>query len=459
MTSSDGQSREQTLGWQQLDREHYLHPFTNYKELAHTGSRIITRGTGVYIWDSDGNRILDGMAGLWCVNIGYGREELARAALAQFDELPYYNSFFGTATPPSIELARQLSEVTPPKMRRCFFTSSGSESVDTMLRIVRRFWELAGRPEKRCIIGRERAYHGSTIAGVALGGMATMHRQGAMKVEDLHHVMEPDWFRHGGSLSPDEFGRMAAGRLEEKILAVGPENVAAFVGEPIQGAGGVVIPPDSYWPEINRICREYDVLLVADEVITGFGRTGRWFGSQFYGIEAEIMTVAKGLSSGYLPIGAVIVSDRIAEVLTESGEEFSHGFTYSGHPVSCAVALANLQLLRGEEIVERAAAETIPYFARRWAELAHHGIVGEARTAGFLGALELVRDRQTRTFFDAGEKVGIFCRDVCIGNGVMVRAIGDTLVVAPPLIIAKAEIDELIAGIEQALQLAVERFT
>ena len=459
MTSSDGQSREQTLGWQQLDREHYLHPFTNYKELAHTGSRIITRGTGVYIWDSDGNRILDGMAGLWCVNIGYGREELARAALAQFDELPYYNSFFGTATPPSIELARQLSEVTPPKMRRCFFTSSGSESVDTMLRIVRRFWELAGRPEKRCIIGRERAYHGSTIAGVALGGMATMHRQGAMKVEDLHHVMEPDWFRHGGSLSPDEFGRMAAGRLEEKILAVGPENVAAFVGEPIQGAGGVVIPPDSYWPEINRICREYDVLLVADEVITGFGRTGRWFGSQFYGIEAEIMTVAKGLSSGYLPIGAVIVSDRIAEVLTESGEEFSHGFTYSGHPVSCAVALANLQLLRGEKIVERAAAETIPYFARRWAELAHHGIVGEARTAGFLGALELVRDRQTRTFFDAGEKVGIFCRDVCIGNGVMVRAIGDTLVVAPPLIIAKAEIDELIAGIEQALQLAVERFT
>ena len=459
MTSSDGQSRERTLGWQQFDREHYLHPFTNYKELAHTGSRIITRGKGVYIWDSDGNRILDGMAGLWCVNIGYGREELARAALAQFQELPYYNSFFGTATPPSIELARELSEVTPPNMRRCFFTSSGSESVDTMLRIVRRFWELAGRPEKRCIIGRERAYHGSTIAGVALGGMATMHRQGAMKVEDLHHVMEPDWFRHGGSLSPDEFGRMAAGRLEEKILAVGPENVAAFVGEPIQGAGGVVIPPDSYWPEINRICREYDILLVADEVITGFGRTGRWFGSQFYGIEAEIMTVAKGLSSGYLPIGAVIVSDRIAEVLTESGEEFSHGFTYSGHPVCCAVALANLQLLRGEEIVERAAAETIPYFARRWAELARHGIVGEARTAGFLGALELVRDRQTRTFFDAGEKVGIFCRDVCIGNGVMVRAIGDTLVAAPPLIIAKAEIDELIAGIEQALQLAAERFT
>ena len=398
------------------------------------------------------------MAGLWCVNIGYGREELSRAARAQFRELPYYNSFFGTATPPSIELAKQLSEVTPEGMDHCFFTGSGSESVDTMLRIVRRFWQLDGRPEKRCIIARERAYHGSTIAAVALGGMAKMHQQGALHVDGLHHIMEPDWFRNGASQSQEQFGRSAAAKLEEAIISLGPEKVAAFVGEPIQGAGGVIIPPDSYWPEINRICRKYDVLLVADEVITGFGRTGRWFGSQYFGIEAEIMTVAKGLSSGYLPIGAVIVSERIAEVLRESDEEFTHGFTYSGHPVCCAVALENLRILRTEGIVERAEAETIPYFARRWAELAGHVIVGEARTTGFLGALELVRDKETRTFFEAEEKVGIFCRDICISKGVMVRAIGDILVAAPPLIIEKEEIDQLVAAIDLALGLAAERY-
>jgi putrescine aminotransferase len=451
MPASCRSDEANTNDWQKLDRDHYLHPFTNYKALAESGSRIITRGNGVYIWDSDGNRILDGMSGLWCVNIGYGRKELVDAANAQLEKLPYYNSFFNTATPPSIELAQLLAEVTPAGFSHSFFTGSGSESIDTMLRIVRRYWQIAGQPDKRNIIGRKRAYHGSTIAGVNLGGMKKMHEQGSMPMPDFHHIVEPDWYRNGGGVSRHEFGVVAAKQLESKILELGPANVAAFVGEPIQGAGGVIISPDTYWPEINRICGEYDVLLVADEVITGFGRTGEWFGSDYFHIEADLMTVAKGLSSGYLPIGAVMVSDRVADVLTESPDDFTHGFTYSGHPVCCAVAIENIRILIREEIIEQVKERTAKYFAQRWSELGASPIVGEARSVGLIAALELVRDKQSGTCFEEDDKVGQYCRDLCITNGLMIRAIGDTLVAAPPLIISENEIDEMVDCIRSSL--------
>lgn len=398
------------------------------------------------------------MSGLWCVNIGYGRRNVIRAVAAQMEQIAYYNSFFETATPPSIELSDLIAEIAPTGFRRMFFTGSGSESIDTMLRIVRRYWQVLGLPDKRFVIGRHRAYHGSTIAGVSLGGMNKMHSQGAYTIDEFHHIPEPDWYRHGQTMSRDEFGLKAAARLEEKILALGPENVAAFVGEPIQGAGGVIIPPESYWPEISRICKAYNVLLVADEVITGFGRIGHWFGSQRYNIDADVCTVAKGLSSGYLPIGAVILSDRVADPIVEVDDMFTHGFTYSGHPACCAAAIENIRTMMAEDLVEKTRTVTAPYFNERWSELRAHPIVGDCRSEGMLAAVELARDRSSGKSFDESLGVGLFARDHCIEQGVMVRAVGDIIVAAPPLVISAAETDSVVNSVRAALDAAADRY-
>ncbi|MGH8129561.1 MAG: aminotransferase, partial [Steroidobacteraceae bacterium] len=321
-----------TRDWQELDARHYLHPFTDFRALAAEGSRVITRAEGVYLYDSEGVQILDAMSGLWCVNIGYGRNELADAAARQMRELPYYNSFFKSAHPPAIELAQLLGELTPPQFNRVFFTNSGSEANDTILRMVRRYWDLMGHPKRSIVISRLNAYHGSTVAAASLGGMSAMHAQGGLPIPDIVHIEQPYWYENGTDLSPEDYGLRAARRLAEKIEELGPERVAAFIGEPIQGAGGVIIPPATYWPEIQRICREYGILLIADEVICGFGRTGRWFGCEHFGFEPDFMTIAKGVTSGYQPLGGAMVSDRVAEVLIGKGGEFHHGFTWSGHP-------------------------------------------------------------------------------------------------------------------------------
>lgn len=436
---------DSTREWQELDRLHYLHPFTHHKSLATKGSRIITHAEGVYIYDSEGCRILDAMAGLWCVNVGYGRCELVDAAANQMRELPYYNSFFQSAHPPAVELAALLSEVTPEQFKHVFFTGSGSESVDTVLRMVRRYWEILERPQKSVVISRVNAYHGSTIAAASLGGMKPMHAQGGLPIPGIVHIEQPYWFESGGDLTPEEFGVKSARALEMKIEQLGVDKVAAFIAEPIQGAGGVIIPPESYWPEIQDICDDYGILLVADEVITGFGRTGEWFGSDYFGIRPDLMPMAKGLSSGYLPIGGVMVGDRVADVLIGEGGEFHHGFTYSGHPVACAVAVANIGILRGEKIIENVKAKTGPYLKRRWQELATHPLVGEARIAGFLGAIELVRDKGSRARFEPKGRAGGVCRDICFENGLVMRAIGDTMVISPPLIATEQHIDELVA--------------
>jgi len=442
-----------TSRWQDLDSRHHLHPFTDYKNLHRKGSRIIVRAEGVYLWDSDGNRILDGMAGLWCVNVGYGRKELAQVAKEQLEQLPYYNSFFQTSHPPLIELSELLSEVTQPHFERVFFTNSGSEANDTVVRMVRRYWDLCGKPDKQIIISRENAYHGSTIAAGTLGGMKAMHDQSVVLMPGVEHIAQPYWYGEGGDLDPDEFGIKAARALAERIEQVGAENVAAFIGEPVQGAGGVIIPPETYWPEIARICAEYDILLVADEVICGFGRTGKWFGSDYFELTPDLMPVAKGLSSGYLPIGGVMVSRRLADVLVEKGGEFAHGFTYSGHPACTAVAAENIRILQRERIVEHVEQEAAPYFRRRWAELADHPLVGEARSLGLLGALELVKDKTSREFFDPALEVGTRCRDLCFANGLVMRAVGDKMVVSPPLVIDNSEIDELVELAARCLDL------
>jgi putrescine---pyruvate transaminase len=430
--------------WQDLDRDHYLHPFTDHKDLREKKSRIITRADGVYIYDSDGNEILDGMSGLWCVNVGYGREELVEAADKQLRELPYYNSFFQCAHPPSIELSRLLKEISQPQFNNVFFAGSGSESNDTIVRMVRRYWDLLGHPEKQTIISRDNAYHGSTMAGASLSGMKPMHRQGGLPIPGIVHVDQPNWFASDRSLSPEDFGLKAAASLAAKIDELGVDKVAAFIAEPIQGAGGVVIPPDSYWPEIQRICDEYGILLITDEVITGFGRLGEWFGADYYKVTPDLMPFAKGVTSGYLPLGGVMVGDRVAEVMVEQGGEFYHGYTYSGHPASCAVAIENIRIMQRENLIDRVRTDIGPYLQKRWAKLGDHPLVGETRMAGLMGAIEIVANKETLEKFDEDKGVGAICRDFLVNNGLVMRSVGDTIVVAPPLILSHEQADQLV---------------
>lgn len=416
------------------------------------GARIITRAEGSYIYDGEGNAILDAMAGLWCVQVGYGRKELAEAAYDQMLELPYYNTFFKTASPPTIRLAAKIAELLGGNLSHVFFNTSGSEAVDTIIRLARFYWQAKGQPERNVIIARENAYHGSTIAGASLGGMSAMHAQGGPWLPGIERIRQPYAFNDGFGQDPRAFGEAAADALEQKILEVGPEKVAAFIGEPVQGAGGVIIPPESYWPRVEAICRKYGVLLVSDDVICGFGRLGQWFGFQHFGIKPDLVSMAKGLSSGYLPISAVGVADHIVEVLRSVGDDFIHGFTYSGHPTAAAVALKNIEIIEREGLLERTRDDTGPYLAEKMKELSEHPLVGEARSLGLIGAVEIVAKKGTNTRFGGKEgATGPKVRDLCIEKGLMVRAVRDSLVLSPPLTISHQEIDEIFRIIGEAL--------
>ena len=450
-------AQRSTEQWQAADAAHFLHPFTDFKALAGKGSRIITRADNIYLWDSEGRKVLDAMSGLWCVNVGYGQQALVDAAARQMRELPFYNAFFQTATPPAIELAELLAEVTPPQFQHVFFSGSGSEGNDTVVRMVRRYWDVLGQPQRQVIISRQNAYHGSTMAGASLGGMAGMHAQGGLPIPGIVHIEQPYWWEHGrpAGLTRDEFGLVAARWLEAKILEVGAEKVAAFIGEPVQGAGGVIIPPASYWPEIQRICDQYGILLVSDEVICGFGRTGRWFGCETMGTRPDLITFAKGVTSGYIPLGGVLVGERVAKALIEQGGEFEHGYTYSGHPVACAVALANIRLIQEQKLVERVHDDLGPYLADAFRELSAHPLVGEAQTCGLMGALQLVKDKASGSGFAPELEVGMLCRGHCFGNGLIMRAVGDRMIIAPPLVMTRAQIDEMLALIRLCLDLTL----
>ena len=452
MTLEDSNSE---LQW--MDSHHFLHPFTDPKSILKNGSRIISRADGIYLWDSEGQKILDAMAGLWCVNVGYGREKLAKVAFEQLKLLPYYNSFFKTTTPPTISLSKKLVEITPEGFNHVFFTNSGSEANDTVIRTARRYWRLLKQPKKRVIISRKEAYHGSTIAAASLGGQRFAHEMDGLPIPDIVHIDCPYWYGKGGDLSPEEFGIQNAQNLEKKIKEIGPEKVAAFIGEPVQGAGGLIVPPDTYWPEIQRICQKYGILIIADEVICGFGRTGKWFGSETFGIKPDMMPIAKGLSSGYLPIGGVMINDRIMDILIEKGGDYSHGFTYSGHPAACAVAIENIKILEDENLIEKVALETGPYLKKRWKEFENHQIVGEVRNVGMLGAIELVKNKEKREFFPSSKKVGEVCRDFCFQNNLVMRAINDTMVVSPPLTISTNQIDEMYNLVNLCLDLTAKK--
>ena len=456
-------THNQTKHWQALDAAHHIHPFSDTAALAKEGVRIVTRGQGVYLWDSEGHKIIDGMAGLWCVQVGYGNAELAEAGCEALKTLPYYNHFFKTTNPYTVELAAKLATLLPEGHDRVLFANSGSEANDTALKLIRYYWNLQKKPQKKIHISRDYAYHGVTFAAASLSGLTPMHPQWDLPLPGFEKVPAPYWFGAQaagyGDIGPEEFGLLIARKLEEKILELGADRVASFSAEPVQGAGGVIFPPSTYWPEVQRICTKYDVLLHLDEVITGFGRTGEWFGAQTYNIAPDIMTMAKGLSSGYQPISAISLGTHMGEAIANANEELVHGYTYSGHPVASAVALKNLEVLEKRGLVTRVKNDIGPYFQRRLHEtFDDHPLVGEVRGIGLLAAIELVPNKQSRKFFSKNKDVGTHCRNYCFRSGLVCRAIRDTMVLAPPLIISESEVEEIIAKLKAAIDATARDF-
>jgi adenosylmethionine-8-amino-7-oxononanoate aminotransferase len=440
-----------TREYQKADAAHHIHAFLDQKALNAEGPRVMVRGEGLHLWDNDGNKYIDGMSGLWCTNLGYGRKDLTAAATAQLDELPYYNMFFHTTHPAVIELSETLFSLLPDHYSHAIYTNSGSEANEVLIRTVRRFWQIEGKPQKKIMIGRWNGYHGSTLAATALGGMKFMHEMGGL-IPDIAHIDEPYFFAAGGDLTPAEFGRRCALQLEEKILELGADNVAGFIAEPFQGAGGMIFPPESYWPEIQRICRQYDVLLCADEVIGGFGRTGEWFAHQHFGFQPDTLSIAKGLTSGYIPMGGLVLSKRIAQALVEEGGVFAHGLTYSGHPVAAAVAVANLRALRDEGWVNAVKNDTGPYLQQCLREVfGNHPLVGDIQGTGFVAALQFVQDKATRKRFDNENDIAWRCRTIGFEEGLIIRSTLGRMIMAPALVAGRAEIDELVDKTRRAV--------
>ena len=445
-----------TEQWQKIDSAHHLHPFTDFKELINTGTRVIISGKGNYVIDSDNNKILDMMAGLWCVNIGYGRKELAEVAYEQMQLLPYYNSFFKTATTPSIELSKVLADITPEGIERFFYGSSGSESNDTVVRLVRRYFDILGKKNKKTFISRRFAYHGSTMASASLGGMQAMHDQGDLPLPGFVHAMPPYQYKFGKNISEDEFCKLAVNDIEKKIIEIGSDNVAAFIGEALQGAGGVIVPPQNYWNLIQDLCKKYDILLCIDEVICGFGRTGEWFGSQHYNIKPDVITFAKGITSGYLPLSGIGIGKKISDVMINQGGEFYHGYTYSGHPVACAVAVENIRIIKEEGMIENVKKNIAPYLQKRMREFENHPLVGEVRGEGLLVGVELVKNKEKKELFAPVGKVGNICKDHCINNNLIMRAVRDGMMCSPPLTISKDDIDKCVERLKISLDATLE---
>lgn len=440
-----------TRDYQALDAAHHIHAFVDQKALNAEGPRVMVRGEGLHLWDNEGKRYLDGMSGLWCTNLGYGRKDLAAAATRQLERLPYYNMFFHTTHPAVVELSELLFSLLPSHYSHAIYTNSGSEANEVLIRTVRRYWQILGKPQKKVMIGRWNGYHGSTLGSTALGGMGFMHEMGGM-LPDFAHIGEPYWYVQGGELSEEEFGLKAARELEAKILELGADNVAAFVAEPFQGAGGMIFPPASYWAEVQRICRQYDVLLCADEVIGGFGRTGEWFAHQHFGFQPDTLTIAKGLTSGYIPMGGLVLSKRMAEVLVEQGGVFAHGLTYSGHPVAAAVAIANIKALRDEGVVSQVKNDSGPYLQQCLRQVFEgHPLVGEIQGTGLVAALQLCEDKPSRKRFANETDITWRCRTIGFEEGLIIRATGGRMIMAPALVATRGDIDELVSKTKLAL--------
>ena len=435
--------------------ETLIHPYTNQATIRDTGPLVFERGKGVHIYDTDGKAYLEGMAGLWCTALGYDNEELVEAAATQMRKLPFAHLFTGKSHDPAIELAEKLKEIAPVPISKVFFCNSGSEANDSQMKLVWYMNNALGRPNKKKIISRVKAYHGVTIAAASLTGLPINHTDFDLPIARVLHTSCPHHYRFGkDGESEDDFATRLAAELEELILKEGPDTVAAFIAEPVMGAGGVIVPPKSYFPKIMEVCRKYDVFMIDDEVICGFGRLGTPFGCTALDYKPDSISVAKALSSAYLPIAGVMIPEAMYQALiTESKKigNFGHGFTYSGHPVSAAVAVKTLEIYKRDKIFETAA-KNAPQFQKRLGALSDHPLVGEARGMGLVGALELVGDRGTRKPFDPKKGVGAQVVSHAQAEGLIVRGIaGDVITICPPLVIKPAEIDELFDKLGKAL--------
>ncbi|MBT3264168.1 MAG: aminotransferase class III-fold pyridoxal phosphate-dependent enzyme [Acidiferrobacteraceae bacterium] len=437
------------------DIAHALHPYTNLAAHEEQGPLVITRGEGVYVWDDQNNRYLEGLAGLWCVSLGFSEERLAKAAADQFAALPYSHTFAHRSTEPVIALSEKLIEIAPEPMTRAFFLNSGSEAIDAMIRFTWYYNNGRGLPKKKKIISRKRGYHGVTVAGGSLTAIPLMQNDFDLPLERMIHTDPAGYYRYGQpSESEEAFASRLADNLEQLIINEGPDTIAAFVAEPVMGAGGVMLPPATYFGKIQAVLDKYDVLMVADEVICGFGRTGNMWGSQTYDIRPDMVTCAKQLSSGYLPISALMISDKVYEVLKAQSRKhgaLGMGYTYGGHPVSCAVALETLKIYEERDTVGHVRS-VAPRFQERLAQLGSSPLVGEARGVGLIGALELVMDKNSKEQFPAEVKAGATLAARAQARGLIVRALpGDVIGICPPLIITEAQIDELFDSLAEAV--------
>ena len=432
----------------------HLHPFTNLATHPQVGPLVITRGDGIFVEDDQGRRYLEAMSGLWCASLGFSNARLARAGSDALHGLPYYHTFNGRSNPAAIALAEKLLTLAPVPMSKVLFANSGSEANDSAVKLVWYYHNAIGRPDKKKIIARKHAYHGVTVVAASLSGLINNHRDFDLPIDRVLHVDCPHHYRYAEPGESEEaFATRLADNLEQRILQEGPDTVGAFIAEPVMGAGGVIVPPATYFEKIQQVLAKYEVLLIADEVICGYGRTGEMFGSTTFGLRPDILTSAKALSSGYVPISAVMINDKVhAAVAANSGKigTFGHGFTYSGHPVSCAIALETLQVYEDENILAHVQA-IAPQFQQRLRAYAARRFVGEVRGVGLIGAMELVADPATRTSFDPAQKVGAKLVELALAQGLIVRALGDAVAFCPPLIITAEQIDDLFARFERAM--------
>ncbi|MGH7322865.1 MAG: aminotransferase [Candidatus Rokuibacteriota bacterium] len=455
----------QALSLEALDKERVLHPATSIADHLQKGPRIMAEAAGVTLVDTHGTRYLDGVAGLWCVNIGYGREEVAEAMAAQARRLAYYHTFSSMSNEPQIRLADRLLSLTPGKMSKVFFGNSGSDANDTQVKLVWYYNNLRGRPQKKKIVSRLLAYHGTTVASASLTGLPAFHKAFDLPIPHVLHTATPYYYRSAApGMSEIEYARSLAAELDQLIEREGPDTVAAFIAEPVMGAGGVLVPPETYFTEVQRVLRKHDVLMIADEVICGFGRLGRLWGSDVYGIEPDLMTAAKGLTSAYFPLSAVFLSEPVWQVLREASPQmgaFAHGFTYSGHPVGAAAAMANLDILLGEDLVGNAARVGAYLQARLREQCGSHPLVGDVRGVGLIAGVELVADRATKRPFETTLKVAHCVAQRCLDHGLIVRALptGDVLAFSPPLCITREEVDMVLERFGQGLEGVADELT
>ncbi|WP_311029301.1 aminotransferase [Mesorhizobium koreense] len=439
---------------QTRDIEAVLHPYTALHKLKTTGTLVIERGEGIYVYDTHGKAYIEGMSGLWCAGLGFGDKELIDAAAKQLKELPYYHIFGAKGIEPAIELAEKLKEIAPVPISKVFFTSSGSEANDTQVKLAWYLNNALGRPNKKKIISRQKAYHGVTIMSASLTGLQANHAAFDLPVDRVLHTDCPHYYRFGrAGESEAEFTARIVQSLRDLIEREGPDTIAAMIAEPVMGAGGVIVPPKGYYPAIKEVLDEYDIFLIDDEVINGFGRTGNWWGSQTLGMTPKTISAAKQMTSAYAPLGAVMVPQDIYDAYVDQTSKigtFGHGFTYGGHPLGCALGVKAIEIYQKRDIIGHVRS-LAPVFEKRMRRLGEHPLVGEARYCGLVGGVELVADKKTKRSFDPTQGVGAQMAKFAEGHGAILRAMGDTIGFCPPMIITEAELNELFDRTEKAL--------